>query len=125
MRFTILVLVALATIVCDEPNKVDAQICSLSFAVKDAQSPIGSSRSLIDRFTITAKQEDLSKTLHHDASGLNVRVQVEQVTGIAKSQPKKLRISLSVNKLDEFQDSDAVSAETIFDRNWQFDSSQQ
>jgi hypothetical protein len=97
------------------------EVCSLTTYFWDDASKSSSSRSLLGKFPLEFEGDSISKAFRHQESGVNIYVGAEQITGILKNDPKKLRIAVSFQgKPDVFDDVDRAEAETAYDRTWRW-----
>jgi hypothetical protein len=104
-------------------NVIHAQseVCSLTTYFWDEPSKSSSSRFLVGKFPLEFEDGSVSKAFRHQESGKDVYVGVEQIAGISKSDPKRIRIAVSLQaRPDVFDDVDRAEAETIYDRTWRW-----
>ncbi len=97
-------------------------VCSVTSYFWDDGSKSSSSRFLIGEFPLKLEDDILVKEFKHEETGVIVNVGVQEVKGITKQDPKRLRVAISFEGKPEniFDELGRAQAETIYDHNWKW-----
>lgn len=100
------------------------ELCGVTTYFRDLSSntELSSSVFRVAQFEMAISDDEFTKTVTHDESGVRISVGAQVVKGIFEKEPVRLRLKISFNgEPDDTYDSlDGVEAETLFDKNWRW-----
>jgi len=99
-----------------------SEVCRLATFWVEKNPFISSSRELVGEFPLAFEDRAITKSIHHEESGIDVSVGVELVQGLGRREAKMIRLALAFTGKPEdvFDETEAAEAKAIYDKNWHF-----